>query len=53
MSPQSWLWTALASVAAGGCFSALFHALSDLSRPTLERVVRKSSHARLASSSQA
>lgn len=38
MSPQSWLWTALASVAAGGCFSALFHALSDLSRPTLERI---------------
>lgn len=38
MNAAAWFWTALSAVIAGGSFSALFHALSDLSRPALERL---------------
>ena len=38
MSAAGWLWVAIAAMALGGIFSALFHSLKDMTRSTLDEL---------------
>ncbi|MEK6702372.1 MAG: hemolysin family protein [Planctomycetota bacterium] len=41
MTATAWVWIAVAAVSVGGFLSALFYALSDLSRPALEEIAAR------------
>ena len=38
MSAAGWLWVAVAAMALGGVFAALFHSLKDMTRTTLDEL---------------